>query len=83
MVVTRTIEYEIDEYLGQDLIGNALDDDKYMIAVDDNGNTISYYDLDEKNRIIFLEAFQKQINTAIAEEIDILKNNLGTAAATE
>lgn len=83
MVVTRTIEYEIDDYLGRDLIDNTFDDDEYMIAVDDNGNTISYYDLDVKNRIIFLEEFQKQINIAIAEEIDILKNNLKTAAATE
>lgn len=81
MFVTRIVEYEIDEYLGQDLIDNILDDDDYIIGVDDKGNTITFYDLDVKNRIIFLEELQKQIATRITEEIDILKNNLKTTAA--
>lgn len=73
MFVTKTVEYEISDYLGEDLINNVLDDDEYTIGVDDKGNTITYYDLDAKNKIIFLEALQNQINTEITERINYNK----------
>lgn len=76
MFVTRTVEYEIDDYLGEGLLDEAIDDNNYIIAVDDRGNTITYYDLDAKNQIIFLETFQKQFDAEITYRINALKRNI-------
>lgn len=73
MFVTKVVEYEISDYLGEDLIDSVLDDDEYTLGVDDKGNTITYHDLDAKNKIIFLEALQNQINTEITERINYNK----------
>jgi len=69
----RTVKYEIDDYLGSDLLDSVLNDDEYIIGVDDKGNTITYHDLDAKNKIIFLEALQNQINTEITKRINYNK----------
>lgn len=72
MVVTRMINYEIYDDIGEDTITNALD--SYAIGIGDDGDTITFYDLDDKNQIIFLEEFQKQLDTEIAERIALLKS---------
>jgi hypothetical protein len=72
MFVTKTINYEIYDSIGEDAIADALGN--YNAGEDDNGNTISYYDLDNKNRIIFLETLQKQLDTDIAERIYSLRD---------
>lgn len=84
MFVTKTIEYEIDNSIGEDAIRDALEN--YSLGTSDDGDTISYYDLDAKNEIIFLKAFQEQLDTYITERIDYLKKNClkeEEAAATE
>ena len=82
MFLTKTIEYDIDNSIGEDAIRDALDN--YILGTSDDGDTISYYDLDAKNEIIFLKAFQEQLDTYITKRIDYLKNLLTEeeAAAT-
>ena len=75
MFVTRTVQYEITDNLGADMIANIIDGDDYYIAEDEYRNEITYYDLDAKNQVIFLEELQKQLDTEIAERIDFLKKN--------
>jgi len=73
MFVTRTIQYEIENSIGEDAIRDALEN--YTLGTSDDGDTISYYDLDAKNEIIFLKVFQEQLDTYIAERINYLKKN--------
>lgn len=84
MILTRTIKYKTSDFLGSDMITELLDIDSY-IAEDEYRNEITYYDLDTKNQIIFLEELQKQLNADITERINFLKKNYleKDTAATE
>ena len=70
-------EVEIDESIGSDAITGILT--SYPVCNESEGvGTISYYNLDEENKIRFLEALQEQLWEEIQERIDLLRSRLGS-----